>query len=86
MSRMLVTPELARLWLSKNDGNRPIDERRVQDFEEDMLAGRWRKKGGIPIIITSSGELRNGQHRLTALVRANCSIEMQVCVRKEEEK
>ena len=81
----LVTPELALLYLSKNDGNCPIDERRVRDFEEDMRAGRWREKGGVPIIITPTGELLNGQHRLTALVRAGLSMTMRVCVREDKQ-
>jgi len=80
MSRMLVTPEQALLWLSKNYKNRPLNESVVAEYERKIRAGEWRERGGIPIIITPSGELRNGQHRLTALVRAGCPLVLQVCV------
>ena len=75
MSRMLVTPEQALLWLSKN-----YKESVVAEYERKIRAGEWRERGGIPIIITPSGELRNGQHRLTALVRAGLPLVLQVCV------
>ena len=80
MSRMLVTPKQALLWLSKNYKNRPLNESVVAEYERKIRAGEWRERVGVPIIITPSGELRNGQHRLTALVRAGCPLVLQVCV------
>lgn len=68
--------------LSRNNGNRPLDEARVSDYEAKMREGKWHE-GGSPIIITSSGELRNGQHRLVAIVRYGQPVLLRVQIRDD---
>ena len=62
----LVTPALAREWLTRNTHNRSISEITVARYQGDMSAGRW-QYAGDPIRFDNDGLLLDGQHRLTAL-------------------
>jgi hypothetical protein len=64
-----ITPEVAAQWLGDNIKNRPIQNSTVEAFKRDMLAGKW-LFAGDPIRFNTKGELMDGQHRLTACVRA----------------
>ena len=65
-----VTPELARLWLSSNTRNRPISTRAVDDYARQMLNSEW-ELNGEAIKIAQDGTLLDGQHRLSAGVKAS---------------
>jgi hypothetical protein len=67
------TPEQAEKGLSKNLVNRSIREMKVDQYARDMLAGKW--TAGAPITFDSEGKLIDGQHRLTAQIRADVKIE-----------
>lgn len=62
----LVTPEFAQSALRKNDSNRNMSRSRVQLYKRDMLAGNW-LLNGESISFYDNGELKDGQHRLTAI-------------------
>jgi hypothetical protein len=64
-----VDADLATQWLGKNNNNRGLRKRRVVEFRRDMLAGKWHDIGD-PIRFDTNGELRDGQHRLEAVVLA----------------
>lgn len=65
-----ITPAEARDWLdTKNHRNRPVSERTVNRYAQEMKAGRW-KLNGEAIIFGKSGNLLNGQHRLKACVQS----------------
>ena len=65
-----ITSALAAEWLAVYAGpNRPINDGRVLQYQGDMEAGRWAFTAD-PIVISRTGKLLNGQHRLTAI--ANC--------------
>lgn len=68
----LITPEKAKEMLEKNV-NRPLKTERVSQYTKDMKDGRW-KINGVPIVITDDGYLKDGQHRLRALIKANMSF------------
>lgn len=72
-----VTPKLAKEWLAKNFGNRPIREQDLDRYRRDMLAGRWHNDGS-PLRFTADGELLDGQHRLRAVIAANRAVVMLV--------
>ena len=74
---MLVTPEQAALWLTKNTHNRPLQDARVQPIVADILAGRWQARN-CTIAFFIDGTLGDGQHRLTALVKAGIAVECTV--------
>lgn len=70
-----VTPGLAAELLRRNDNNRSIRAAKAQQYANDMRAGKW-TFNGEPIIISDSGELNDGQHRMQAVIDANTMIEM----------
>lgn len=72
-------PAEARLLLAGNIGNRPPRVRQVKDLTAEMKAGRWRRTPE-PIVISSRGEVRDGQHRLMAIVASDTEQEFLVIV------
>lgn len=68
-----VTPTLAEMLLSLNPENRKVSELHVAKIVRDIESGRY-KLNGQPIIIAGSGHMNDGQHRMTAVVRAGRSI------------
>lgn len=75
--QVTVTPEKAKLWLTKNVGNRPIRESNVQRFVEVIKSGEY-KMTHQGVAFDKKGNLIDGQHRLHAVVRAGRSVEMMV--------
>lgn len=70
-----VTPTLAAYILKNNDNNRGIKPVKSFQYASDMAGGRW-MFNHEPIIISDTGELNDGQHRLSAVIDANVSIPM----------
>lgn len=63
----------AQHWLARNDDNRPLSNLRVEQITQAMLRGEWRHSPDMIAIEGSktTGQLRNGQHRCHALIRAD---------------
>lgn len=53
--------------------NRPIRPAHVDNLARDMLRGAW-QANGESIKIDANGQLRDGQHRLTAVVKTNIPL------------
>jgi len=70
-----VTPDIARNYLTNNDGNRNIIEAKVMSFTAQMTTGDW-KLNGENIIIGKSGRMLNGQHRMLAVIESGKTIPM----------
>ncbi len=81
---LLVNPEVASRWLGGNDNNRRLRPAVVDRYAADMAAGRWTPSSDA-IAISPEGRLLNGQHRLTAVVRADCTVGMWVATGMPEE-
>jgi hypothetical protein len=64
-----ITPEDAVALLNTMSGNRPLKQGRVSNYVHSITSGDW-KENGEPIIINTSGELVDGQHRCEAVVAA----------------
>jgi hypothetical protein len=75
--RMMVTPDMAKLWLKSNTHNRPLSDGVVISYACDMIDGRW-KYNGDPIRFDTNGTLIDGQHRLGACVEARVPFETAV--------
>lgn len=75
---VVVTPELAAEWLSRNTHNRPIRQPHVQELAWDMRVGRWRGRSHQGIGFDNHGRLIDGQHRLLAVIEAGVAVEMLV--------
>lgn len=76
--RVEIDPVLAQKWLDTRELNvRTIRRARVRNDALDMLQGRWFENGDV-IRIAPDGELLDGMHRLSAIIRANCRITLWV--------
>jgi hypothetical protein len=64
-----ITPEAAALLLDNNPDNRSINATIVRQLVADMKNKRW-QFNGESIIVADTGELNDGQHRLSAAVEA----------------
>jgi len=71
---MAVGPELARLWLEKNNSNRKLREHHINQLAQEMKEGAWVLNGDT-IKFNSNGTLIDGQHRLTAIIKSDCTIQ-----------
>lgn len=76
-----INPEIARSLLDANgNANRDVTQTQVQNFANDMKAGRWQVTHQ-PIALTGPsledpGELLDGQHRLHAVIDAGATVPM----------
>jgi hypothetical protein len=75
--RITVTPELAAIILEKNNENRKLRPNKLNQLKNDMNNHRF-KFNGEAIIIAKTGELNDGQHRLTAIIETNRPQDMLV--------
>jgi|GEM_PF-3914254 len=67
-----ISPKLAEELLSLNmENNRPVGEGFILDYSKLMKEGRWGLSA--PLIFSNTGYLIDGQHRLSAVVRAKSS-------------
>ncbi|PVD04495.1 hypothetical protein DBP12_03455 [Streptomyces sp. CS014] len=64
-----ITEDVARKLMEINEANRPMRQSVVQRYVDDMENGRWHFVGD-PIVIDEEGNMRSGQHRCRAGIRA----------------
>ena len=79
MSYELIRPEIAASLLETAENNRRLSKGTVSAYVADLLSGNWDETVGSAISIDTDGVLRDGQHRLTAIVESGVSIHMWVC-------
>lgn len=72
---MTITPETASEYLGKNVKNRVLSKSRVSALSSAMKSGEWESNGDT-IRFDKSGNLIDGQHRLSAIVDCGISQEM----------
>lgn len=65
---VLITPDLARQWLTRSNGNRRLDLSTVGRYASEMSGNRW-AVNGESIIFDNDGYLTNGHHRLNACIQ-----------------
>lgn len=73
VTRAVISPGLASVILSMNPDNRNLSPVKAEHYASDMAHGRWADNGET-IIISSDGQLNDGQHRMQALIDSNCSL------------
>lgn len=76
--QLLVTPEMATEFLSRNNINRKVKSHLVKKYARDMANGRWHSTGDT-LQFSVAGKVLEGQHRLHAIIQANTPINM-ICV------
>lgn len=79
IEQMLVTPELAKEFLAKNDPtrNRTLNRAKVLKYAQYIASGHW-DMTHQGIAFYEDGVLADGQHRLTAIVETGKSVPMVV--------
>lgn len=70
----LISPTQAEQFLTKNKVNRRIRNRKVSEYANDIQRGLWRLTGDA-ITFDTSGNLIQGQHRLSACIEAGKPFE-----------
>lgn len=81
-----ITPEIAGDMLANNyENNRRINPRAVKAIAADMKDGRFVSQNGQTIIVTKSGKLIDGQHRLSAIRESGVSFTFLVAIVDDEE-
>lgn len=66
----LITPEKAAEYLKMNRKNRRILDKKVAMYSMDMINGNFQSENGETISFYQSGTLKDGQHRLKAVVKS----------------
>lgn len=72
-----INPAYAKQLLEQNCKNRKLSQKTVDRYASDMKEGRW-ESNGQGIILTAEGKLLDGQHRMAAVVQAQCNVGMLV--------
>jgi hypothetical protein len=81
---MTVTPKLAAEWLKSNHSNRPLNRRYVEEVCRALENGTFQTTHQ-GIAFDTQGRLRDGQHRLTAIVETGIAAKMLVTTGMTEE-
>ena len=70
LKHMLVTPEMAKAWLNKtSQTTRVLSQPHVGLLAGVLWEGHW-ERSRENIILTASGQVLDGQHRLQAIVES----------------
>lgn len=72
----LITPEIAKVYLSSQRNNRTPTPSRIADYADRMQRGEWRISQ--PLQFSSEGDLFDGQHRLMAVIASGIACEFLV--------
>ena len=67
-----LTPQVAGELLKKNKHNRKASEKQINFYVNQMRSGLW-KENGEAIIVGNDDKIKDGQHRLLAVIKANYS-------------
>lgn len=72
-----IYPQMAQMMLNTSTGNRKVRGIHVKRLAEAMLRGEWRVTSqGIGFDVT--GALRDGHHRLHAIVQSGVTVELPI--------
>lgn len=74
---MVITPQIAEVWLARNTSNRRVRKYTVKKYARDIAAGNW-DLNGESLKFSTEGVLLDGQHRLMAIIEAGKAIESDV--------
>lgn len=80
----MVTPDMATTLLKGNIDNRRIYATHVDHLAKQMRVGRWRQTP-VPILVTESGRLLDGQHRLLSCLKSGRTINFKFAVVADED-
>jgi len=84
LKKIKVDADYAKNLLTMNISNRPVDLKRVSQYAIDMKNGNWKEDTAELIKVSKKGRLMDGQHRLLAVIKSNCSINFHICYDLDE--
>lgn len=73
-----IGPAEAEALLAHNEVNRRLRPRLVEAYAEDMRRDLWDGNNGEAIKISRTGRLKDGQHRLNAIIVSGVTLELLV--------
>lgn len=74
IKKQLITPSIAKELIERNTFNRKVSQPIVMRYADDMKNGKWKENTGETMKIAKTGGILDGQHRLLAIIKSNCSI------------
>lgn len=78
MSTVITPIEARRLLANTPAHQRRMNQAHVRRLAQDMREGRWVEESPVPIIVTGTDQVIDGQHRLAAIVEADRPVTMVV--------
>jgi len=72
-----ITPQKAQEYLAMNKNNRHLMPKVVDSYAKDLKEGKW-IIGTSTICFDINGNLIDGQHRLSAIIKAGIPVRMEV--------
>ena len=69
----IITPDMARQYLSHNAYHRKIKQKKVDTLAATLAQEGWHLNGKT-ITFDSNGRLLGGQHRLSAVIQSGASL------------
>lgn len=78
ITEQTISPEQAKRYLEKTKLNRHLSDNNVNFLASQMKSGNWMLTGDT-IKFGTDGSLLDGQHRLSAIIKAGNPIKMMVC-------
>ena len=77
MAKTIINAAKAKELLANNDHNRKLSPTRIRKFADEMQNGMW-VYNGESIIVSESGRLLDGQHRLHAIANSGAKVELEL--------
>ena len=74
-----ITPEIAEAMIERNVQNRNPRKNKIRGYAREMKRELW-KENGIPIIFDDEGVLKDGQHRLKAIIESKVTAKNVVVI------
>jgi len=85
IKKVRITPQIAEEMLKNNNINRSISKPHVRSLARQMKDGLWKCENGDVLRFSKSGKLLDGQHRLTAIIKSNITLDLFVIYDLDED-
>lgn len=80
-----ITPEKARKLIEMQPRNRKPIPRKIEQYAQIMVSGKWSASHPQGLIFNKQAELIDGQHRLLAVIKANTPVSFYCTFNAEQE-
>ena len=76
--RVRVTPQVAAIFLALNVENNREGKRRAEQYQRDMINGRWVEQDGNNIKFNTNGRMFDGANRCRAIVASGVTLNLDI--------